>query len=86
MGKEISRNAKRKAIQTGNILWLKMLKLRIHTNVNQKSREALYNWILNHSHVVQYPISNYCLYVSIDGNTKSINAKIFIASFCTRTS
>ena len=39
---------------------------KIYAQVNKYS----YNWILQHSHVVQYPIANYLLKVSIDGHSE----------------
>ena len=59
----------RKATKTGNMLWSKISKRLGHTRINRKVIEALYHWILHHLEVVQYPIENDCLYVSIDGNS-----------------
>ena len=36
----------------------------------KKVTEGIYNWILQNNHVVQYPIVNNFLYVSIDGKPK----------------
>ena len=38
--------------------------------INKKIIESLYHWILHYPQVVQYPIENDCLYVSIDGNSE----------------
>ena len=41
-----------------------------HTKINAQVRKSLYNWILQHSQVVQSPISNDCLKVSIGGHSE----------------
>ena len=46
------------------MLWF-IKKRRDHENANQKVIEDLYCWILNHSHVMLYPIANDFPYVSI---------------------
>ena len=61
---------KYKVIRTGDVLWTNISKHRGHTKINQKVREAVYNWILHHPQIVQFTISNYCLCVYIDGNSK----------------
>ena len=61
---------KREAIKKSNVLWKNIAKLCVNTKINQKVRESPYRFILNHPQVVQYPISNYCICVSIDENSK----------------
>ena len=61
--------AKRKAIRTGNELWSNIDIPGGHTKINQNSKEDLYNFILHHTQFVKYPISNYYIYESIDGNS-----------------
>ena len=56
--------SKRKSIKTGNVLWSSIAKFR------QNFKESLYSYILHHPQVAQYPIENYCLYVSISSNSK----------------
>ena len=54
-----------KAIRTGNELWSNIAKCRGHTKINKNTRSAFYNWITHYPQVVQYEITNGCLYVSI---------------------
>ena len=61
--------SKHKEIKTGNLLWSNISKRRVHTKINQKVVESVYNWILHHLQIVKYTISNDCIYVSIDGNS-----------------
>ena len=46
------------------------IKSTVVIKMNQNFIESLYNWILHHTQVVKSPIINYCLFVSIDGNSK----------------
>ena len=62
--------SKRKAIRAGYLLWQRISNRRGHTKINQKVKEALYNWTLCHHQVLKYPIANDCFYPSIDGNSK----------------
>ena len=41
-----------------------------HSKINQKAKTALYNWILQHTQVVQSLIENDCLKLSIDGKVE----------------
>ena len=50
------------------MLWSSIAKRRGHTKINQNIKEDFYNYILYHPQVVQYPIEDYCPYVSIGGN------------------
>ena len=52
------------------MLWLIIPNSRGNTKINEQLNKYLYNWILQHPQVVQSPISNYCLKVSIDGNSE----------------
>ena len=47
----------------------KNTKRRGHTEINRNTREALYNWIIYHTKVMQYPNANYRLYIYIDGKS-----------------
>ena len=69
---------KLKAIKTGNTLWSNISKRRGHSKINQKVKGALYNWILNNSHVVQSPIANNFPYVYIDSNSKTLMPKMLL--------
>ena len=45
-------------------------KRKLHTKINEQIKKSLYNWIPQHSQVVQSPISNDCLKVSLDDHSK----------------
>ena len=47
-----------------------ILKRKVHTKINEQVDKSLYIWILQHPQVVQYPISNNCLKVYIDGHSE----------------
>ena len=59
-----------KAIRAGSMLWSSITKSKVHTKINEIFKKSLYNWILQHPQVVQYPIANDYLKVSIDGNSE----------------
>ena len=46
-------------------------KRKLHTEINEQVNKSIYNWILQHPQIVQSPISNYCLKVSINGNSEA---------------
>ena len=52
------------------MLWLSIPKTKVHTNINEQVKKYRYNRILQHPQVVQYPIANDCLNVSIDGHSE----------------
>ena len=45
-------------------------KQRVHTQINAQVKQPMYNWVLYYIQVVQSPISNDFLKVSIYGNTE----------------
>ena len=46
---------------------------------NEQVRQDLYDWFLYHKNVLQSPVANYCLKVSIDGNTeKQVITKLLL--------
>ena len=52
------------------MLWSSFPKRKVHTKINENIKKSLYNWILQHPQVVQSPISNECLKVSIGGHSE----------------
>ena len=62
--------SKRKAIREGSMLWSSISKRQLNTKINAQVRNYLYNWILQHTQVVQSQIANECLKVSIDGHSE----------------
>ena len=52
------------------MLWSIITKRGGHKQINAQVKKYLYNWILQHPHIFQSPISNYCIKVSIDGPSK----------------
>ena len=52
------------------MLFSSITKRRGHKKTNEQLNKSLYNWILQHTRVVQYPIANYCLKVSISGHSE----------------
>ena len=53
--------SKYKAIRDVGMLWSSIPKRWGHLKINQQVKKYLYNWVLQHHQVVQYPIANYCL-------------------------
>ena len=49
-----------------NILWTNKTKLKGNSKINDQIKRNMYAWITRHPHVVQSPISNYCLKVVFD--------------------
>ena len=62
--------SKRKEIISGSMLWLIITNRKGHTKINEQVEKYIYNWILQYSQAVKYPISNYFLKVYIDGHSK----------------
>ena len=60
-----------KAKKIGNVLWSNIEKRRGNEKINQKVRQSLYHWIIHHPQVLIYTLSNYGIYVSIDGNSEN---------------
>ena len=56
-----------KAFISGSMLCYSIPKRWVHSKINQQVKEALYNWILQYPQVLQSPIANNCLKLSIDG-------------------
>ena len=52
------------------MLWSSISKRQLNTKINAQVRNYLYNWILQHTQVVQSQIANECLKVSIDGHSE----------------
>ena len=63
--------SKRKAIRAGNVLCFIISKRLGHTQINKCVNITLYEWILKHIQVLQSPISNYLLKVSLDNNSET---------------
>ena len=59
-----------KAIIAGSILWSIITKKIGHTKINEWVKKYLYIWIIQHPHILQSPIVNYCLKVPIRGHSK----------------
>ena len=59
---------KHKAIQTWGTLWY-IINNRKEKNLSVNVRNTLYNWILHHPQVVQYPVANDRLKVYIGGHS-----------------
>ena len=59
-----------KPIRSGSMLCSSILKKLGYPKINQQVKKSLYNWILQHLQVVQYPISNNDLKVYIDGHSE----------------
>ena len=49
------------------MLWSSITNRKGHTKINEQFKKYLYNWILQYPQVVQSPIANDCLKVTIDG-------------------
>ena len=52
--------------------------------MNQQARKYLYNWILQHPQVVQYPIENYCIKLFIGGKVETQLVPIFLLQVSAR--
>ena len=61
--------SKLKATRAGSMLWYSITNRKGNKN-NPQVKKYLYNWILQYPQVVQYPIDNDLLKVSIDGHSK----------------
>ena len=62
-------NTKNKVIRKGNFLWY-IIKNNIgYIKMNASVKHALYYWNIQHPQVLQSPISNYFIRVSVDGHT-----------------
>ena len=61
-----------KAIRTCNVLWSSITNQRGNTKINAKVTKYLYDWFLHYPWVVQSPISNACLEVSVDDQTEKL--------------
>ena len=51
--------------------WTKIAKRKAHSKINEQIKSNLYAWITLHPQVVQSPISNDCLKVMFDDQTKT---------------
>ena len=52
------------------MLWSSIKNRKVHTKINAQVKKYLYNWILQHTQVVQSPIANDCLKISIYGHSE----------------
>ena len=52
------------------MLWSSITNRKVHTKINAQVKKYLYNWILQHTQVVQSPIANDCLKISIYGHSE----------------
>ena len=59
-----------KAIIDVSMLWPSVPKRRGYSKINQHIKKALYNFILQHPHIVTSSIENYCLKLSIDSQVE----------------
>ena len=50
------------------MLWSSITKRKVNTKINEQVNKCLYNWILQHPQILQYPITNDFVKVSIDGH------------------
>ena len=70
--------AKRNTIKNG-MTWSNISKRRGCTEISPKVRDLPYHWILHHPQVMQSPIGNDCLYVSIHGKSeKQLMTKLLL--------
>ena len=65
--------SKRKEIKAGTMQWKLKPKQRGNLTIKYQINRSIYNWIINHPKVLQSPIFNYCLKVSIDSHTRTQN-------------
>ena len=61
--------SKHKAIIAGKHLWSKIPKRKGRTKIYDRAKSALYHWIIFHPQIFQSLIDNYCLNITIDGQT-----------------
>ena len=47
-----------KEIRAGRMSWSSISKRKVHTKINEQVKKYFYNWILQNTQVVQYPIAN----------------------------
>ena len=52
------------------MLWSSITKSKVHTKINEIFKKSLYNWILQHPQVVQFPIANDFPKISIGGHSE----------------
>ena len=52
------------------MLWSSITKRTVHTKINERVKKSIYNWIIQHPQIVQSPIYNYRLKISIDCHYK----------------
>ena len=69
----------KKSIRSGSMFCSSIPNRRGHKKINERTKTSLYNWILQHPQVVQYPIANGCLKMSIDSHYKS---RVVTKNFC----
>ena len=62
--------SKLKAISSVSMVWSSIQKRKGYTKINAQVQRSIYSLILQHPQVVQYPISNDCLKVSIGGHSE----------------
>ena len=52
------------------MFWSSITNRKGHTKINADVKKYIYNWILQHPQIVQSPIANDCLKVSIGGHSE----------------
>ena len=65
-------------IMNGTYLWYSITKWKGYKHINAHIKQGVYNWILLHPQVVQSPIENDFLKVSVDGHTKKYIPKMLL--------
>ena len=62
---------KRKAIKYWTIPWALKQKRKLNSKIDEQIKKSLYNWIMNHTKVVQSPIVNDSVKVKNDDHTET---------------
>ena len=62
--------SKRKSVRADIMMWSSITERRDHAQINEFVRRALYSWLLQHPKVVQSPIANDYLKLSIYGKAE----------------
>ena len=63
--------SKQNAIISVSMLWSGILKRWVHSKINQQVKKALYDCILQHHQVLQFPIANFRFRLSIEGQSET---------------
>ena len=70
---------KRKATRKGIYLWYTIQKRTWYIKINACLKQTMHDWILQHTHIVESPIANDCVKVSVDGKTEN---KLSLSYYC----